>query len=230
MLVCAYMISDRHENESGNERPARAALDDRVRRAVGGDKVALKVLLTDSYDDLCRYIERKAPSNLRRIVDAEDVVQDAHVEVFRRIETFQPRGADAFQRWVTTIAISRLRNSVKRHRAAKRNPGLVAPMTLRVEESSVALFDALAGPGRTPSASLARCEAIDAVHGAIADLPEQYQQVVWLVHIDGCTVKDVATRIDRTERAVHGLCRRGMDLLRERLGSASRFMSTTGPP
>ncbi len=205
----------------------RMTSDDRARRAVGGDKVALKVLLTDSYDDLCRYVAHKIPSNLQRIVDAEDVVQDAHVEVFRRIGTFQPRGPDAFRRWLTTIALSRLRNTIKRHRAAKRNPGIVSPMTRHIEDSSVALFDTLVGPGRTPSASVARAEAIDAVHGAIADLPELYQQAVWMVHVDGRAVKDVAVQLDRTERAVQGLCRRGMDILRDRLRSSARFVSST---
>ena len=54
---------------------------------------------------------------------------------------------------------------------------------------------------------------------AMADLPERYRQAVWMVHIEGLAVRDVAAKLERSDRAVHGLCRRGLKLLQEQLES-----------
>lgn len=201
-----------------------------VEQAVAGDIVALKLLLADSRLELCRYLSRKIPTHLSRLVDADDLAQDAHVEVFRRITDFQPRGPEAFTRWVSTIALSRLRNAVNWHRAARRGGGRVA-ITHRHrsrDDSTIELLDALAGRDLTPSRCVARVEAIDAVQEAINTLPEHYRQAILLVHIEGQPVREAAARMGRTERAVHGLCRRGMKLLRERLSADSILLSSTG--
>jgi len=204
--------------------------DDLVRRAVEGDAVALKVLLTSSRTLVCDRISSRIPVELARVIDAEDIVQAAHVEVFRRIGDFELRGPNSFSRWVTAIAVSRLRNAIKQQRAAKRGGRqfAIGPITRRIEDSTIALLDMLAAPGKTPSRCVARREAVDAVHVALADLPESYRRAVWLVHIEGRKAAEAAAQMGRTERAVHGLCRRGRKLLQERLESASRFFSSTG--
>lgn len=95
------------------------------------------------------------------------------------------------------------------------------------DDSTIALLDMLAGPGRTPSRSAARIEAIDAVQSALATIPDHYRQAICLVHLEGRPVKEVAADMGCSERAVHGLCRRGLKQLEAHLRSASRFFSTT---
>ena len=201
-----------------------------VKQAVAGDVVALKLLLAESRLELCRYLSRKIPTHLSRLVDADDLTQDAHVEVFRRIADFELRGPDSFTRWVSTIALSRLRNAISWHRAARRGGGRVAiTHGLRSrDDSTIELLDTLAGRDLTPSRCVARGEAIDAVQEAIDTLPEQYRQAILLIHIEGQPVREAAASMGRTERAVHGLCRRGMKLLRERLSADSILLSSTG--
>ncbi len=201
---------------------------DLVVRAAAGDSIALKGLLTTSRPRLCVYISHRIPTGLGRLIDAEDIVQEAHIVVFRRISSFEARGRDSFFRWVAAIALSKLRAAIKRHRAAKRGGGRLAAgrMTKSIEDSTIALLDMLSGPGETPSRSVARREAVDAVQKALDEIPERYRQAVWLVHIEGRCVRDAACQIGRTERAIHGLCRRGLKLLEERLGSASKFSSS----
>ena len=91
----------------------------------------------------------------------------------------------------------------------------------------VGLLDLVAAPGRTPSRVLARRDAVAAMQTALASIPEHYQQAVWLVYIEGHPVAEAAARLGKTERAIHGLCRSALKLLRERLGSASQFLSST---
>ncbi len=206
------------------------ATDELVVKAVAGQATALKLLLIESRDLLCKDIAGRVPADLRGVLDVDDVVQEAHIEVFRRIAKFVPRGPNSFYRWVSAIALSRLRNAIKWQRAAKRGGRWRAAefRTRQVQDSTIALLDKLAGRDRTPSHYAARTEAVRAVQVAMADLPEQYRDALWLVHIEGRPVRAAAATLGRTERAVHGLCRRGMDLLRERLQSATRFLSFGG--
>lgn len=92
----------------------------------------------------------------------------------------------------------------------------------------MALFHNLAGPTKTPSRLVARSEAIVAVNHALANLPKHYHEAIQLVHIEGRSARDAGERMGRTERAIHGLCRRGLKLLEKELQSASRFLSSTG--
>ncbi len=194
-------------------------LDTRVLElAVARDPAALDRLLTDTYLWLCDYVARRMPPDLRSIVDAEDIIQQTHLEVFHRIGDFAPNGVDSFRRWVRAIALSRLRNSIKGHRATKRGGRRARVQDRRrIDDSTVALLDHLAGPGATPSRCVARGEAIDAVKTALDALPEHYRQAVRLVHIEGHRVCEAAALMGRTERAIHGLCRQGLKRMRDYL-------------
>jgi RNA polymerase sigma factor (sigma-70 family) len=142
------------------------------------------------------------------------------------MDAFVPRGSGSFERWVTAIAVRQLRGAVRRQRTAKRGGGRATVNQLRsVEDSAVALLDMLCGPDHTPSRCIAKKEAVGAVQTAMMELPEHYRQAVWLVHIEGRQVRDVAAQMGRTHRAVNGLCRRGLKLLKAQLESASRFLS-----
>jgi RNA polymerase sigma-70 factor (ECF subfamily) len=201
-----------------------------VQRAVRGDAMALKLLLTKSRTRLRDQMAGRVPRDLRSVLDVDDIVQETHVEIFRRIDGFKPQNNGSFDRWVTTIALSRLRNAIKRYRAAKRGGRHRATslVSRNMEDSALALLDNLADPGRTPSRCVARTEAVEAVQNALAELPDHYRRAVWLVHIEGQPVKNVAIDMGKSERAIHGLCRRGLHLLRDRLGSATRFLTSSG--
>lgn len=81
------------------------------------------------------------------------------------------------------------------------------------------------GTSDTPSRSVSKREAVHAVNEALAAIAPDYRQAISLVHIEGLPVRDAAERMGKTERAVHGLCRRGMKQLQQQLGTASRFLS-----
>lgn len=200
-----------------------------VERAVAGDEAALTVLLTDSRLSLLDLITRKIPGELGRWISADDVVQEAHAQVFCRIDTFEDRGPESFLRWVATIALRRLRSELRRHRAAKRGGGRCVNQCIRrIDDSSIAMLDLLVGPGRTPSGSAARWEAVDAVQSALSRIPEQYRQALSLVHLEGYSVREAAEEMGRSERAVHSLCRRGLEHMRVLLKSSTKYFSSTG--
>lgn len=198
-----------------------------VSRAIGGDTAALTLLLTDTYNRLRAHLVRRVPRDLHATVDADDVVQETQIEAFRHIRRFEPRGDDAFYRWLATIALRRLRNAIKARRALKRCGGGLAAggASPGIEESVVALLDLMAGPGDTPSREVAREEALAAVRAALACLPPAHQEAVRLVYLEGRSVADAAAAMHRTPRAIHNLCGKAKDRLRLILGTRSRFLS-----
>ncbi len=198
---------------------------DLLNRLAEGDEAALAVLLAQGRQKLVAYLRFKIPLDLQGRISAEDIVQETHTAVFRCVSTFVPRGANSFERWVQAVAVRQLLAALRRQRAAKRGGGR---MTLgdgrSVEDSAVAFLDMLGAPMNTPSGYVRKNEAAGAVRNALEELPEHYRQAIWLVHIEGRSAKEVAGQMGRTHRAVNGLCRRGLKLLRIQLESASRFL------
>ncbi len=186
-----------------------------VERAKSGDSVALKVLLTETYGRLRGLVSQKIPPNFGSLIDPEDVIQDTHIEVFRRIGAFVPGEGDSFFRWAATIATNRVRSLLRHHRAVKRG-GVdkgAKPNHWTIEDSSVALLDLAAATSKTPSRSAVRREAVSVVQAAVNGLPDRHRDAIRSVYLEGSSVREAAMRLGCTERAVHGLCRRGLKLL-----------------
>src|SRR5262245_1019897 len=91
-----------------------------IRQAVAGDTIALKLLLTESHARLTRYLQLKIPADQRAAIDADDILQETYVRVFTHIREFVAADATSFDRWVTTIALHRLRSVIRQQRTLRR--------------------------------------------------------------------------------------------------------------
>jgi RNA polymerase sigma-70 factor (ECF subfamily) len=199
-----------------------------MERAVAGDSSALTVLLTNSHAALRRRMAARIPADVLGEVDADDVLQDAYTRAFRAIERFEPRGPDAFDRWIATIATRQLRSAIKRRRALKRGGGRREVGAGGLEESVACLLDLIESSDRSPSRVAAAGEGARAVQTALRELPQDYQAVVRLVYLDGASVADAAARLGRTDRAVHNMCYKAKLKLRDLLGRPSRYLNGGG--
>jgi RNA polymerase sigma-70 factor (ECF subfamily) len=94
----------------------------------------------------------------------------------------------------------------------------VRTITLQGETSSIiALVELLSADGRSPSAYVQRDEAMDAVHAAMRDLPDEYRQAVQLRFLEGMNLDEVAAIMNRSPRAVQGIVDRAKKMMRESL-------------
>jgi RNA polymerase sigma-70 factor (ECF subfamily) len=161
------------------------------------------------------------------VADEDDILQQAFIDAFRSIRDFQPRRKLAFYFWMATIADHRLLDAVKAHRTAKRGGGrdLRRSPGIAADSSVDDLIDLLAGPNRTPSQSVARHEAVQAVQVGLASLKDEYRQVIELRYVQGHTVKETAGRMQKTTAAVKNLCRRGLAELNTAVGRSADFFS-----
>lgn len=203
------------------------AEDELISRAVGGDQQALECLLFDHYDRLFSFISKKIPASKQARISTEDIMQQTFVNVYTEIRGFEPRGNDAFYRWLATIANHRLLDALKAHGAAKRGGGRVeiqgrAP---QAADSIVDLIDLLSAADMTASRIVARHEAAGALQVGLAGLQEDHRRAIQLHHLEGLEVAEVAEVMNRSPRAVRHLCSRGLTELRAGLGRVSQFLS-----
>lgn len=180
---------------------------DLVDRAARGDDQALTALLARSRARLYARLASRIPADLRSFIDAEDIIQESHIAVFRHIRKFEARGDESFHRWVAVIAIRKLREAIASQRAAKRRGRSPGSLVSRATESRyVALVEAVRGLDPSASWTATRSEMIEAVRRAVTQLTENERQAVSLVYLRGYSLAEAAAIMGRTEAAINGLC------------------------
>ena len=138
--------------------------------------------------------------------EAEDVLQEVFLQVWRRAPDFDESRGRPFT-WLVTLArsrgIDRLRSLAARERVAlagAREPG---------EEVSDAVADAF------------RSEQRGLVTTALAQLPEEQKRALMLAYFDGLTQSEIAEKLGAPLGTVKTRMRTGLMKLRELLGSQS---------
>ena len=198
---------------------------DLLAQAVAGEALAVERLLIRYQGRLMARIERKLPPGLRRVLSAEDLLQESFLEVCRRIQSFKPETLNAFVRWLVMIVDSRLIDAVRAQESAKRGGAWRAVDPQGALSSATPLLELLYADSHSPSRSVAGHDIQTAIHTAVSGLKEDYREAVRLRFLEGLSVSEVASRMGRTEWSVHKLCSRGLTHLREALGDGSRFFS-----
>ena len=201
-----------------------------VAKATAGDRAAIQQLLLLHHDRLVAAITKKVPADLRGVLAASDVCQEAYIAVFRQITSFQPHNERAFHRWLLTIAERKLVDAIRTLRAAKRGGGTHGKLGQvdAVASSVIELLDVVAVNERTPSRSAAHREMVLAVQNALGELKEDYREALRLHYIESLSVAETAERMGRSDGAVLMLCNRGLRRLAEVIGDPARFFSRKG--
>lgn len=183
-----------------DERGADARLAQRIR---AGDTAALGEL----YD---RYSSIALGTALRVVGDrgeAEDVVHDAFVAVWRKIDRFDAdRGS--LRAWLMTVVRNR---AIDRIRA--RRPG----MDLEDADERSLLRT---GPNPTWEAALRQASAAD-VRTALAELPDEQRRAVELAYFEGYTYREVADLTGVPPGTANGRLRLALGKLRDALAGTS---------
>lgn len=172
------------------------------------------------------YVEEKIPQRLRATISPDDVLQDVWLSANRAISGFRPDGPNALDRWLMTIVNNRLLDALRAARAVKRGGD-----SRQVREadrrmlSFCSLFSRLRSPGKSPSRELRTEEAAHLVRTSLATLSDEVRSAIELRFVDGLPLRDVATRMGKSESAVHSLIFRGLRRLRTIVGKAEHHLS-----
>ncbi len=194
---------------------------------MAADPLSLQLLFHAERAHLLEYVRRHLPGELAAVVDVQDVLQDTYINAFRRMGQFTPGGdSSSVFRWLVTIARHRIAELLRLHRTAKRGGRRSAADLGAVDDddSLIQTLAQLAVYQRTPSRSAAAHEFLAALEQSLRRLPDRYRDAVNLRYIQGLTPGEIASKIGRSERAVHMLCNRGLKAVRMDLRSGSQFL------
>ncbi len=168
----------------------------------------------DAFDTIVRKYETKvynlAMSLTRNHEDAEEVLQDVFVTIFRKLDGFQ--GKSAFSSWLYRITVNAAFMRIRKNRQEKSTP--VEDITPAMEMES-AEHDT---PHFPSSETLTINEELKkTLHGAIDRLPEEYRNVFILRDVDGLSNKETGRILKLSIPAVKSRLHRARHMLRKKL-------------
>ena len=170
------------------ERSRRVALA--VALAKQGDREALRYLYVEYADNVYGYVA----SLVRDEHEAEDITQQVFAKLMIVLPRYELRGVP-FSAWILRVAYNAAMDVMRQRRPI--------PFASPREQEP--------GPdGDDGDRSMVFREALDA-------LPENQRTVVVLRHVVGLSPPEIADRLGRTERSVHGLHHRGRGALKAEL-------------
>jgi RNA polymerase sigma-70 factor, ECF subfamily len=85
-----------------------------LERARAGDRAAIDALFARCVPPLLRWSRGRLPVWARDLADTQDVVQEAVLQTFKHLETFEVRGEGALQAYLRQAVMNRIRDHIRR--------------------------------------------------------------------------------------------------------------------
>ena len=157
------------------------------------------------YDRFSTLVFSLAMRMLKARSDAEDLLQEVFVQVWRQAENYSAeRGSP--EAWIINIARSRAIDKIRSIR--------------RMQRSFVLTDDpAQAESTETVESSAVESETRLTMNSALANLPDTQRKVLELAYFDGLTQSEIADRLAEPLGTVKTRMRSGIQKLREILGT-----------
>lgn len=193
---------------------ASVEIEAMIRLAKSGDTCVRGELLERYRAYLKLLAERAIGHRLERRADGSDVVQQAFLEACRDFDRFRGSTEAELSGWLHRILQRNLANLIRDQHAGRRD--------LSREQS----LDAMAGTATFvwhEPASTATSPSQKAIAGeralrlaeALEHLPDDQRTAVRLRHLEGHSLNEIASRLERSPAAAAGLIKRGLRTLRE---------------
>lgn len=193
-----------------------------LRRARTGDVAALGQLL-ESYRNYLTLLARlQIRRRLQSKVDAGDLVQDTFLKAHRHFAQFRGASELELAAWLRQILAGNIANLVRHYYGTqRRDVRLEQELADDLERSSHGWGVGLAAQQSSPSQRAARREEAVRLANALAQLPEDYEDVIVLRHLQGLPFAEVALQMGRSVDSVEKLWVRALTRLRRLLDGAA---------
>ena len=154
-----------------------------IAATLAGDTAAFGRLVREHQDRLYNSLLRVLGGGKAAADDAADIVQDAFVQAYTKLDSF--RGNSAFYTWLYRIAFNLAMSQRRReHREASLD-----------QMKLLAGAEPLDGQP-TAEAGVLQQERAELVHAALAELSFEHRQILVLREIDGCRYDEIAEILD----------------------------------
>ncbi|MAG57032.1 MAG: hypothetical protein CMJ83_12120 [Planctomycetes bacterium] len=198
-----------------------------VLRIHGGDLDAFNQLFMRYYPRIKLLVRLHMMDKLKAQVEADDVIQEIYMEVYRNFHKFEYRDPDSFYKWVVKVIGWKIKDFDKYFfKTAKRQPSDTLSLQQNApggSDTGPMLADGLAGGGTTPSQIVMEKEGYKMLDKALERLPGHFRRVIQLRHIEQRSVKETAELLDMKPNAVNVLFHRAQTRLHDVLKEMSYF-------
>lgn len=147
-------------------------------------------------------------------IDPSDVVQQTLLEARTKWSELGTANAE-LAAWLRQALAHNLADALRSLRRAKRDIARERSLERALEDSSAQLGNWLAARRPTASQQVVRQEELLRLADALSQLSELQREAVVLHHLQGCSLKETAQALGRTDSATAGLLHRGLRRLRE---------------
>ena len=182
--------------------------------ARGGDRAALGQLLEGFRPYLQLLARRRVDPRLSSRVDASDLVQITFLEAQRDLDAFRGGSFSELAAWLRSVLQRNVLRAAERHLDAQRRS---VRREQKLEGSDGQPLAQLPQDESSPSRRAMRGEDAVRLAAALAQIPEDQAEAIRLRHLEGYSLKDMAAALQRSETAVAGLVKRGLQNLRKSL-------------
>jgi RNA polymerase sigma-70 factor (ECF subfamily) len=146
--------------------------------------------------------------------DAEEVVQDVMLKVFRKIEAF--RGDSALSSWIYRITFNTAMSRLRHTRAARMAEVPDLPLASDAGEMAPRAHEP-ADWSNLADESILRRQMRERLVEAVGDLPAIYREPVILRDLKGLTTEEASTRLRLKDQTLKSRLHRGRLILRKQL-------------
>ena len=186
--------------------PRRSPFGAEIDRARAGDRVALDRLLHRIELRLEHLVHRRLGPELRTRIRNSDILQDAYLEIIKRLPSFRGDSESGFNAWVATLLENVIRHTGRHLHAQKRTQP-------RTPSAARDLVTTRNPPVPTPSTHALRSESLILVGEALETLRDDYRRVIVLAILEERPFDEVARVLGRSEHAARMLLSRARTAL-----------------
>ena len=180
-------LDSRLENSPGDSKghkPDSSSFSEIIRLAQQGDAAAFEII----YQHHCGRVYALCLRMLRDPVEAEDLVQEVFIQLFRKIHTF--RGESAFSTWLHRLTANLVLMRLRR----KRPVSISLDEITGSEEENGKPRQEIGGPDARLSGLVDRVT----LQSAIAQLPSGYREIFVLYDVQGYEHSEIAQILGRS--------------------------------
>lgn len=183
-----------------------------------GERSALGSLLEHYRPYLLVLAQRYLDPRLQGRLDPADVVQVTFLEAQRDLESFRGEDIASMLAWLRNILRNNIASMHQHHlMTKKRSAHLEAYSKTATEEGQVELVDLLPSETTSPSQRAMRDEVAAELAASLMKLPDTQKEALRLRYLEGWSLKRISDHLQKSEMAVAGLLKRGLQGLRQEL-------------
>lgn len=158
---------------------------------------------------------------VRNHEDAEEVVQDALMKVFRNVEMF--RGDSALSSWIYRITLNTAMSRLRRTKTSRRFE--IAGVDIGASADGGSTAHEPADWSEMADEVLLRRQLRERLAAAVEELPPIYREPVILRDLNGLSTEEASTKLRVKDQTLKSRLHRGRTLLRKQLSDFAGGLS-----